>query len=528
MLAADRRLSIPFAVLLFFLAQKEGFPQCSPGFIIVTGRVVDINRIGVHKANLDFFPNSFPTSKVLANPAGSDKTSSLGYYTTCVYPLDFYRITFNPLYPINTHLVGKEILNVDLHRDTLLPDVMLQFGQAITGQAADTAGNPIDSVKLTADNLVTQQRIYLSTQGNKTDTIGGIFGVGNYRIVIPNGIYRLRYSPLVDTSDTLSPRWRQMGVQLDTVKISGRDTSINVTIRSGLLVSGQIVDSTFSPQIDSLFDVAFQIEDTLARKKIFLPHNKSDSAGKFRVAAPPGVYDFLFIPPRDSHFVAGRERGVSLSADTSFAFFLNRGVLLTVNVRDSLGQPVPFANLDVNRLYPTPKKIFTPTDNSDAAGVIKVAVPPDSYAILVKPPAERPNLDTLVLPGLVKIFNDTIMDVILPGQAIPNAEPKDVRILDIRPNPFRPGDGQKMKFPVDMNSPSGNWDISITVFSSSGEIVFRDKKQSTGTTQDTLRWDGLNQNGEPVASGIYFCKIRMEETGRFRMVEKILKAAVIR
>jgi hypothetical protein len=47
--------------------------------------------------------------------------------------------------------------------------------------------------------------------------------------------------------------------------------------------------------------------------------------------------------------------------------------------------------------------------------------------------------------------------------------------LNPRPNPFRPGTGsgrtQVIRFPVELDSFSGDWAITIVLYSPSGEIV---------------------------------------------------------
>ncbi len=421
-------------------------------------------------------------------------------------------MTFDPLFPTNTNLVGKETLNVELLSTKSLPDIRLDFGQAVSGLATDTAGNPVDSVNLAVDDLVARKRLF--TPGDKTDSLG------KYRIVIPNGTYRFRYAP--------APGRRQVGVQLDTVKITGRDTVINVTIRSGFFVSGTVVDTASGAPVP-IAGVNLDMEDTLG-KKVFLPRNTSDLLGRLTVVAPGNLYDFLFVPPRDSHFVAKKVRAFALSSDTSVVQALNRGVLLTVKVVDSLNQPVPFADLDVIREFPTRNEMFTPTDNADQFGVIKVAVPPDSYTVVINPPAGATNFDTLVLPGLLKLLNDFDTTVILPGHPVRISPPGEERILDAYPNPFRLAASPFIYFPVDLTALPGNWKVFLTIFTPAGEIVFRDEKELSGGQMNgrELFWNGHNDNDEPASSGIYFCKIILRETGGSQQMEKVLKAALIR
>lgn len=504
-------LSFGTVFSLLIAINENSFSQCpqvcAPPQLTIQGRVVDANGKPVRKVDLDFFLLGFKM------PYVCDNTDSLGYYSVCVSTPGRYRITFEPLYPFNTNLVGKETLNVDLMVSRVLPDIRLGFGWAVAGQAIDTAGKPIDSVNLAVDDWVSKRRLF--TPGDKTDSLG------NYRIVVPNGTYRFRYAP--------APGRRQVGVQLDTVKISGRDTIINVTIRSGFFVSATIVDTSFNRFGTPIRGVDLDMEDTLGNK-IFLPRNTSDSLGKLTVVAPSNTYDFLFVPPRDSHFVAKKVRSFALTSDTSITQALNRGALLTVRVVDSLNQPVSFADLDVIREFQTRNELFTPTDNADQFGVIKVAVPPDSYTIVINPPTGATNFDTLTLPGLVKVLNDTTINVTLPGQPVRTTPPGEERILDAYPNPFSPAANSFIYFPVDLTALPDNWKATLTIFTPAGEIVFKDEKELFGGQINgrELFWNGHNDNGEPAASGVYFCKIILRELGGSQRMEKVLKAALIR
>jgi hypothetical protein len=204
---------------------------------------------------------------------------------------------------------------------------------------------------------------------------------------------------------------------------------------------------------------------------------------------------------------------------------------LTVRVVDSLNQPVPFADLDVIRQFPPPtNEMFTPTDNADQFGIIKVAVPPDSYTVVINPPAGATNFDTLILPGLVKLLNDFDTTVILPGHPIRISPPGEERILNAYPNPFRPEANPFIYFPVDLTALPGSWKATLTIFTPAGEIVFRDEKELAGsqTHPRELSWSGHNDNNEQTASGIYFCKIMLREAGGSQRLEKVLKAALIR
>ncbi|MGH8003247.1 MAG: hypothetical protein ACRECJ_00785, partial [Limisphaerales bacterium] len=110
------------------------------------------------------------------------------------------------------------------------------------------------------------------------------------------------------------------------------------------------------------------------------------------------------------------------------------------------------------------------------------------------------------------------------------APPSVTQIVEGRPNPFRTQIDPYVKFPIDLDSLSGTWDITLLVFSTSGEIVYQKAYELQGgfPYRETVNWAGRNGSNEPVASGVYFCKIIMKEKGTSRKVEKVSKIALIR
>lgn len=115
-----------------------------------------------------------------------------------------------------------------------------------------------------------------------------------------------------------------------------------------------------------------------------------------------------------------------------------------------------------------------------------------------------------------------------------SAPPGVTRIKDGRPNPFRPRFDQYVKFPIDLDSLSGLWKITLLVYSAAGELVCQKEYEEVGghTYSQTVGWYGRsrhdNAGDQPVASGVYFCKIVMQENGKSQKVEKVSKIALIR
>jgi flagellar hook assembly protein FlgD len=107
--------------------------------------------------------------------------------------------------------------------------------------------------------------------------------------------------------------------------------------------------------------------------------------------------------------------------------------------------------------------------------------------------------------------------LILPpsGQAVPS----DFRLLQNFPNPFNPETWLPYELASDAN-------VMIWIYNSSGDLVRRlsPGRQEAGSyiTRDRAAyWDGRNEAGEQVASGILFYTI---QAGEFAATKKMVVA----
>ena len=147
----------------------------------------------------------------------------------------------------------------------------------------------------------------------------------------------------------------------------------------------------------------------------------------------------------------------------------------------------------------------------------------------VKPLANLTNLETLWLEGnpiqdlspLRKLKNLKDVDIEIPGQvaAAPAAAaiPNQTALLANYPNPFNP----ETWIPYQLAEP-GN--VKITIYDTQGSVVRHLDlgRQHAGTYTSRSRaayWDGRNDLGERVASGLYFYTL---EAGNFAATKKML------
>jgi len=90
-----------------------------------------------------------------------------------------------------------------------------------------------------------------------------------------------------------------------------------------------------------------------------------------------------------------------------------------------------------------------------------------------------------------------------------------------RPNPFLPGQTGGTTIPFDLTKPG---DVVIAIYSLNGQLVKREELNRLDGGSNSYYWDGRNQKGRPVASGVYFYRIQIHsdsQTDDFTAVRKM-------
>jgi hypothetical protein len=81
-----------------------------------------------------------------------------------------------------------------------------------------------------------------------------------------------------------------------------------------------------------------------------------------------------------------------------------------------------------------------------------------------------------------------------------------VRLLANRPNPFNPSTVIPIEAPAGTAGP-----VRVVIFDVTGRAVRTLAEEPLVSGRHLLTWDGLDAQGRPAASGVYFC--RMEADG---------------
>jgi HAMP domain-containing protein len=288
--------------------------------------------------------------------------------------------------------IARSINDMAKSLKTLQQQLRLQSGNILSGYVYDSLGVGIPDIDLNVYDQATGTK--LNTPGDNTDA------TGFYDVVVPSGTFRLRWRSVA--GDPLVP------VEIENVVITN-DTTINITMQTGVYVSGTVQDQLLNP----VFDADLDFTDSNTGIKVFTPGDNTDASGFYQVLVVPGIYDIEVAPQVADRLVAVKILAVPVNIDTTINFTLVPGFSLSGTVKDINGVGVFNADLDV-KYTTTGFKVVTPSDNTDTLGNYEVIVPSGLFDIFYKPPVA-----TRLAPVMIdsaSITNDTIINVTVhPG-----------------------------------------------------------------------------------------------------------------
>ena len=93
-----------------------------------------------------------------------------------------------------------------------------------------------------------------------------------------------------------------------------------------------------------------------------------------------------------------------------------------------------------------------------------------------------------------------LLDVVTAFE--PTRIPKPFAITAVSPNPFNPATTVRFSLPERLPVTAEVWSVNGTRV----KVLARGRLFEAGDNQ--LKWDGRNQAGDPVASGVYFVRLK--------------------
>ncbi len=225
-----------------------------------------------------------------------------------------FSVTATP--PESTQLAPARITPWTMpNADTL--KFSLVFAAYLSGTVRDAGGAPVAGARLAFDRTDDGERV--PSAENRTD------GAGVFRARVAPGNYRL----LVEApSGTKLAAKRVANVDL------AADATLDVTLETGVLVSGRVTDREGRAIAGADWDAA----DAFTGTSVPTPGDNTDADGRFALVLPPGRYRLTLSPPASSGLDTLVFDDVEVQQDRAFDYSYATG-----------GAPAPPASL---RLVP--------------------------------------------------------------------------------------------------------------------------------------------------------------------------------
>jgi len=359
----------------------------------VSGVVTGPGGVPVADADLDA-DNSITGIRVYTP---GDNTNSNGEYQLLL-PGGIFNINVTPD-PIE-HLVPGMEFSFIVNSDVTL-NFSLESGYIITGLVTNPDGLPVEDVDLDCYDISTGlKRI---TPSDNTDENG------IYQIVLPSGTYDIDFKPPAVPPYLAPVRAYNIAINNDIV--------YNITLSSGVLLSGNITSASGAP----IADIDIDAYNILFGEYSPLSGDYTDSLGNFSTVIAPGAYDIEIEPPFIRHLEDILIENLNLYNDTSITVVLDTGMVVSGTVYNSSGGYL-------NDVYIIATNstggdtVFTTGNKTDSLGFYQIHLSPGSYDLLYKPDSLWGIPDTMFLEN-TNIGQDTVINVTFPPTSPDNEPP---------------------------------------------------------------------------------------------------------
>lgn len=440
---------------------------------LLSGYVTDSLGAGLEEITIDLRDAASGRKIYVPN----DKSDSTGYYDAAV-PGGLFQLRYEP--PIGSRLVGAAIDSLAVASD-ISRDQTLYAGWLLTVFVHDTTGRAIEGADLDVIRQSTGEKLF--TPHDKTDSLGLA------TVAIPSDTFMIRVQPPIGT---IFDR-----VVLPDMVITD-DTTLDIALPEvpRVNLSGRITDlsGTGLPQI--VIDLVSPISGEI----VFVDNNETDTLGNYSLAVPIGTFDLEIKPPRGSRYVAAKFADVTFEADTTWDdIVLISGYIFSASVFDLQADPVEDADFDFI-LESNGVELFTPHDNTDAEGAAVVTVRGGIYTIRLTPPPTS-SYNQQYLSGY-DLFSDTSETFFLGGES--GSPPESFILKQNAPNPFDMAAEEVTAIHYLLLRSD---DVRLKIYNSLGQLVrdFDLGPQSDG--YHVIEWNGTDNKGARVASGIYFYRL---------------------
>lgn len=249
-----------------------------------------------------------------------------------------------------------------------LGDILLDDATLVTGRVVEAGtGAPLTGIDLDV-NDASLGSLFLRHDKTAAD--------GTFAMRVVPGSYLLDLEPPAGDP--------HVGRNLDVVLAMPSTDLGTMELAAGAFVRGRALRAADSTPVAG---VDVDVNDPVLGR-LFTPHDKTDTQGRFEVVAPVRAgYSVDLEPVLATGLAPVRIKPVDLVAPATDLgdIFLAGAVILQGTVRDPGGIPYPGADLDVLEAG-TANKVFIKNDVTDASGFYQVAVAAGTYDVRIQPP----------------------------------------------------------------------------------------------------------------------------------------------
>lgn len=443
----------------------------------VSGRVVGPDAAGVAAVNLRFrdasgnAPNTVQDGVTLAN----------GDFFTAVDP-GVWNVEIVP--PPASHRAPVLIESLNLTADQPLGNVTVSAGFIVTATVTDQGFFPVLDARLQARFAPGGAKAF--TPINNTDA------TGTARVVLPAGTYDFAALPgPLQTFGTVTAR---------AIVLNADVTLPNFALPPGVLLSARAV----TPSLVGVAGVDVDVDSLVPgdTRRLETPDDATDAAGNVAPRVPAWKYRVTFNPPIASKLLSVRFDSLQVNTNTNMGnVVLPQGHWVDANVVvQGAGTPVAGANLDFIRVS-TGNIQITTNDVTDAAGQTRVVVDGDLYRLRVIPPSA--DFDTLIVENF-RSLGDTVVTLQLHPRVAgvgPTSNAAGLSLAAPWPNPSR--GATSVTFAAERGR------VELSAWDVSGRRVATLYRGPVNGPH-TVRWDGVADDGAPVATGVYWLRLAGE------------------
>lgn len=446
-----------------------------------TGRVVDVNGAPVPFTNIRL-KNAAGVAPAFLQDSNNNADGTFNVLTTA----GIWNVEIVPA--LTSHKAPVLIPSVNLNNDVVVGDVAVPNGKVITCLVTDPNGFPLNNASITVRKLPGRNKIFIPSNNTAATGIA--------RICVPDGS---AYDVIAVPPPVLTNNYATV-TQYNVTPTLLDQTLPTFTLPIARLLTGHVVDAFGAAVVNADLDVDWSQAPVYPR--IETTNDFTNTLGNFTMAVPAGLQRLTIQPPVATKLLPCRLDSLTV-AGTGLAMgniVCRAGRWVDVSVVDIVtGLPIAGANIN---LYDnvTGDRLITIDNTTGATGSTRIVADDLHYFVKVNPPTAA--WDTAYVAGGFRVTSDTTLTVYMSPKGVLGVGDRvapTIRMASPWPNPAR----GTLNF-----SFAGRGEGELEILDLAGRRVATPWR-GTASGDQTARWDGADEAGRRVASGVYFARLRV-------------------